>query len=660
MQVYPEKNDQLGVSSEEKSFLRTLDRALVEEELAYYVLHINPRRKDIGNGMPELFDLLVIKNGIMLLRFIEDSDIGILNLKLKSIGTPLVFSMIENDIQKRLCESRYLTDTKGKLIYDVQICFVVPNASRSDVVIAADNMFFSSKHVLFKDDLQTIRKEGASSLFDRFSSQKELTENEVNHVFQRLCPEITIPRKYMLEEGADTTIFESNLDRMDRAVQSYRLESKQIDIVNKISKGHQLILACAGSGKSVLLISKCFKIASLNPREQFLITCYNRNLHDYYDWAIAQAGFTERNVRCSTFYGLCNQLLESNHLSKPISSGGASDEYFNRLFLAANSALERGLIKERFLGIFIDEVQIFKPEWYRFCFNLLKSKKPENYFFTIAGDKSQDITNNIKNSKAPWQGNGEGYPEYRGKTIPIEINYRNSKPINTAIDRFVEAAKQYGEQIGADLSSDPELFLRGTAYRSGNKPQIIELADYSNEGEANAIGNAVLKLIKEKHLSEVDIAIILYNESAKYVNKGWKTSYYRLLPYIRQFFNRYDLESPTVLMKGESEGATYGSRRGVTVASIEGALGLDFRAVILAGLRPLGRHEYARNSADFLEENLEKRNKKLEGYKKNINFLYTGCTRAKDELIVVLSDRKGASVYMDLIRDSMVEKNERI
>lgn len=46
MQVYPEKNEQLELSVDEKSFLRTLERAFSNEEMAYYVLQINPRRKD--------------------------------------------------------------------------------------------------------------------------------------------------------------------------------------------------------------------------------------------------------------------------------------------------------------------------------------------------------------------------------------------------------------------------------------------------------------------------------------------------------------------------------------------------------------------------------------------------------------------------------------
>ena len=89
--------------------------------------------------------------------------------------------------------------------------------------------------------------------------------------------------------------------------------------------------------------------------------------------------------------------------------------------------------------------------------------------------------------------------------------------------------------------------------------------------------------------------------------------------------------------------------------TIEGSLGLDFRAVILAGLRPLGSHEKARVISDFRDLTQKELSEKQEAFKKNVNFLYTGCTRAKDELTIILSAPKGESIYMDLLRDSIGE-----
>jgi hypothetical protein len=654
LQLYPEKYDQLELSFDEKSFLRTVERAFSVEEMAYFVLHINPRRKDAGDGkQPELFNLLLVKEGILLFQFKETQNDVVAQITLKALGNPTFYGMLKNDVVKRLEESRYLTEKSGKLRFAINLCLVLPKADEEQVLSGLDEneRLFCANHVLFKDTITQIRKFGADSVRKFLSQADELQEDQVNNVFQRLCPEITIPRKYILGENEVVGGVDGAVDISDRAVQSYRLDGKQINIINKIAKGNQLILACAGSGKSVLLISKCFKLASLNPSEQFLITCYNRNLNNYYTWAIAQAGFSDKNVRCSTFFGLCRMLLKSNGI--PIPTFRGSGDIYDRIFEAANNALSQGRIKERYYGIFIDEVQIFKSEWYRFCFNLLKSKNADDHFFVIAGDKSQDIKNNIKHGKAPWQGGGDAYPEYRGKTLPIETNYRNSKPINDAIDKYVEASKKFADSLGVDLTSDPELFLRGTAYREGSEPTLVELSDLSNPGEANAIGDAVKHLIETKRLSEVDIAIVMFNENAKYTTKGWATHYYKLWPFIIQYFNAKGWEQPAFLKQGESEGVTYGSRRGVTAVTIEGSLGLDFRAVVLAGLRPLGTHEKVRVLSEFSAATPEQLPDKLEAFKKNINFLYTACTRAKDELTIILSAPRGESIYMDLLRDSL-------
>lgn len=655
MQTLPEKYDKLELSVSERSFLRTLDRAFPKQDMAYYVLHINPRRKDVGHGKPELFNMLIMEKGILLFRFfdIEDNDIALANIG--ALSSYIVYQTIVNDIRERLEESNYLVDDTGKLKYSLNVCFVFPAIEYGQIApkLPVEQKSFCTKHCVFAENIASIRKEGISLINSYLTAANQIEESVINNIFQRLCPEITIPRKFVKDEYGIVAGKDAQIHSMDRAVLSYRLDTWQIDVVNRISKGNQLILACAGSGKSVLLISKCFKLASLNPAESFLITCYNRNLNNYYQWAIAQAGFTERNVKCTTFYGLCRQLLEMNRIPIPSGNYEDSQEYYEKLFLKANKALETGKIRQRYYGIFIDEVQIFKPEWYRFCFNLLKSKKDDEHFFVIAGDKSQDIKNNIRQGKAPWQGGGAEYPEYRGKTLPIETNYRNSKPINEAIDRYVEYAKRLGIEIGVDLNNDPELFLRGTSYREGNRPKLIELSDYSNEGEAEAIGEAVRDLIENKGLSEVDIAVIVYNRRSNYTSSGWKTSYYNLLPGIRNYFYRQGWEEPAVLIPGESAGATYGSRRGVTIATIEGSLGLDFRAVVLAGLRPLGTHEKVRTKNDFWGVEEDKIEERKEGFIKNINFLYTGCTRAKDELTIILSERRGRSMYLDILRDSM-------
>ena len=70
MQIYPEKYDKLELTTSERSFIRTMDRTFHGDQLAYFVLQINPRKRDAGQGKAELFNMLVIPEGILLFRFL--------------------------------------------------------------------------------------------------------------------------------------------------------------------------------------------------------------------------------------------------------------------------------------------------------------------------------------------------------------------------------------------------------------------------------------------------------------------------------------------------------------------------------------------------------------------------------------------------------------
>ena len=201
IQVYPEKNEHLELSVDEKSFLRTIERAFSEEKMAYYVLHINPRKKDTGNGKPELFNLLLVNKGILLFRFIEVQGLAI-QTTINVLSNPSIYEVLISDIVKRLEESRYLTDKSSKLRFSINICLVFPKAEENQVISTLDEneRQFCKEHVLFKDTITQIRKEGATVLKRYLSNADELMEDQVNNIFQRLCPEITIPRKVVLDE----------------------------------------------------------------------------------------------------------------------------------------------------------------------------------------------------------------------------------------------------------------------------------------------------------------------------------------------------------------------------------------------------------------------------------------------------------------------------
>ena len=116
MEVYPEKHEQLELTSNERSFLRTISRAFDEYETGYYVLHINPRRIDMGGGKPELFNLLVFNKGLILFRFIEIDNVSVAKLTIESLAQRIVFSRLDNDIYEKLAGSRYLVDASEDVV----------------------------------------------------------------------------------------------------------------------------------------------------------------------------------------------------------------------------------------------------------------------------------------------------------------------------------------------------------------------------------------------------------------------------------------------------------------------------------------------------------------------------------------------------------------
>ena len=124
MQVYPEKADKLELLPAERSFIRTIERAYSDCDMGYFVLHINPRKKDAGKGTPELFDMLLCSEGILLFRFFDTQNEIVTNATIKAMSNPLVFNTLHKDIKEKLEESKYLQNSYGSLKYSLNICLV--------------------------------------------------------------------------------------------------------------------------------------------------------------------------------------------------------------------------------------------------------------------------------------------------------------------------------------------------------------------------------------------------------------------------------------------------------------------------------------------------------------------------------------------------------
>lgn len=628
---------------------------MTSEQYGFLLLATNPAMQP-----NERMHILLCPKGVLFLRFFD----GFEDITQYETIIPMMmeglYRQTADIIQNKLLSNRALLDEDSLLRFPFNIIYVFPAMLRDDVKNRGneDLREFTKKHCMFKEELQQVRS-GLQELEAHFLafhitaiSHKafEINNDNVNSILQRIAPEyVTIRVSTIVDEdtkaGADNELL--IVTENDAAVKAFRLDEEQINIVNKISKGDQLILACAGSGKSVLLIAKCFKAATMNPDKEFLITCFNSNLYSLYTWFIDRAGLRAKNVTCLTFHALCKTLLQKNGFH-------AAHKDFDGWVKNAISLLNSGHIKQRYYGIFIDEVQQFETEWYKFCFNLLENKTSDDHLFVICGDKTQKLENLKRHGKAPWNA-GEGYPSYRGgnKNIRIERNYRNCIEINEYINRYVYYAKQYLLSVNRDVQLDPDEFLRGKSVFHGEGVTIKHLVNRSNKSESRMVADSILKIHDEQGIPYDEIAVIMFNKSYRKHFPGWKDKKYNLEEPLVSLLSEEDVPYCFMYSSDENWGARYGDDGGVRLIGFRSVLGLDFRAAIVCGLVPLGEYHGTKNPDwETLRAEAEEYQEKIKKAEDDIRFLYVACTRAKEILHIILPETGETSVYVKMLEDA--------
>ncbi len=656
MEIMPSEYQHIELSRSEKLFLR---HAISSEEYGYFLLRVNPSMR---NG--DFMHILLCSEGVVMYKFFENFEDAKQFQNTMTIYSSMVDPEASKIIENKLLGNKSLIGNDEKLKIAASIVYVFPKLHLADASkdIKDDNLKnFIAERCMFTEHLSLLR----SSFFE-IAAKKYLAhpispvsidkltiqDNNVNSILQRLAPEYVTVRvatsssSPVSTAGAHEELLVVTQD--DSVVKAFRLDEEQINIINKITKGDQLILACAGSGKSVLLISKCFKAASMNPDKQFLITCYNDNLHSLYTWFIDKAGLRAKNVTCLTFHTLCKTLLSKNGFH---TSFGEFDVWVKNAIMRLNS----GQIKQRYYGIFIDEVQEFNPEWYKFCFNLLENKSSNDHLFVICGDKTQKLKNQQRHGEAPWNA-GEGYPNYRGgnKNIRIEKNYRNCIEINQYINRFVSNAKDYLFSLQDNYALDPDMFLRGQAVFHGHGVELKHLKSPRNHEEARCVVDSIEKIHDELDIPYDEIAVIMYHSQNKTRFDGWLDPKYNLETPLLSLLASKDIPHCQMYSTNDTWASKYGSSGGVKLIKFASVLGLDFRAAIVCGLKPLGDYTHTKKpNWDILKRDESLKMETMDNIHSDIRNLYVACTRAKEVLHIILPETKTESEYVRLLEDSL-------
>jgi len=655
MEILPSEYQSIELSRYEKMFVR---HAISNDSYGFLLLKVNPTM--IEN---ESMNVAITSRGVVFFKFFEDfSDSSLFGTTMQAYAQ-FVYPTAQKIIAEKLLGNKSISENGTTLKFPINIVHVFPSLKRADIekLNLAAITDFVKKQCLFAEEFSELRQ-GFGSVMDRLldnsllpvsATPMQISDMNVNSVMQRIAPEYVTVRVACVANAETTPGVDSELlvvDENDVVVRAFRLDKEQINIVNRISKDdpNQLILACAGSGKSVLLISKCFKAAQMNPNKKFLITCRNENLHSLYTWFIDRAGLREKNVECMTFHTLCKKLLEKNGF---IARYGDFDGWV----ASAIDKLNQGKIQERYYGIFIDEVQAFEPEWYKFCFNMLENKDTKDHIFVICGDKTQRLDKLKKRGQAPWQV-GEGYPSYRGgnKNIRIEKNYRNCIEINEYINRYVSNAKQYLYDIQEDYEIDPDMFLRGQAVFHGEGVKYIQLPIKKASCEIDTIIQAINKIHDENEIPYDEIAVIMYQGKYRKKITGWLDKQYYLQQSLETRLLAEDIPSCRLFSTEAGWQDHFGETGGVRLIKFQSTLGLDFRAAIICGLVPLGEYDQIKNpNWDSLRQDEDKYNNAIAATQSAVQNLYVACTRAKEMLYIIAPETENESVFMKMLKNSI-------
>lgn len=473
-----------------------------------------------------------------------------------------------------------------------------------------------------------------------------ITEAECRAIFERLAPEYTVVQNEreivrVAEKKTFVTDADHKITGHELAYKTFELDEYQVGVVNDMGTGHRVILANPGAGKSVLLLSKAFKYASLYKESKVLLTCYNNNLADSYNFKRSCANFGDNNnLFIMTFHKLVKKIYEEC-LHSHCESNIATDEEIQ----ACIDLAKQGKLNLRFKAIFIDEVQIFDPLYLELCYYLLEDD--DDRVFLMAGDLNQAVRALSRKGDAPWKRMNGINLDFKGRVRYIEKNYRNSREIGEYISNMLQHMNKRLTMLDLINSLEYEY----NSFKVGDNPTIalkvqtgiprIDIRDH--------VISAIKEIAETYKISYSDIAVLFPFRQVPYMK-------YYFLHWLQQGLDDAGITYSMIINEKDNQFAKtrQGDITGVVISTIESSLGLDFKAVVLAGLYP---YSYVNKDGEVGKEIKSWSDIKSmpsddqAAVQSQMRAVYTACSRARD-VLYVLSDMKGDSPMEEIIKNS--------
>lgn len=419
---------------------------------------------------------------------------------------------------------------------------------------------------------------------------------------------------------------------------TFFLDDYQVGQVNDMGRGHRVILANPGAGKSVLLLSKAFKYASMYKESNILLTCYNSNLADAYCFKRSCANFgDDSNLYIMTFHKLVKKIYEECLNARCADNIATSEEIQNCINL-----VKAGRLKLRFKAIFIDEVQIFEPQYLELCYLLLEDS--EDNTFLMAGDLNQTIRKKSRRGDVPWKKIAGVTLDFTGRVKYIRKNYRNSKQIGLYLCHMLQHMNERMKMLNLINFKEFEY----DSFEVGeNKTLALNVkTGLSRMDITQETVDAIKEITQKYKLSYSEIAVLFPYKQHKLIK-------YYFLYWLEKALNEEDIPYSLITpsLDGVFDRKRYSDTNGVVVSTIDSSLGLDFKAVIVAGLYPynciFGDNYYKKeiSSWNAIKGMNDDEQAQIQS---QMRAIYTACSRARD-ILYVLSDLNQGSPMEEIL-----------
>lgn len=480
---------------------------------------------------------------------------------------------------------------------------VFPYLHRAEAEALGFDAVIALEHCLFRADLDAARR-GEGGLERRLSTLVEgglpepLSDQEEGALRGILHPEVVI------SAPAQSSLFTAPEPGSDRAELFRVMDRRQELLAKGLGRGHRVIRGVAGSGKTLVLVSRARLLARLMPTQKVLVTCFTRSLA-----GLLRSYLSDHpNIEVRTLHSLMRDTIRLGGVAQPdrLDAWPAA--------AAEASAILRGSggpSMPHYRTVLIDEAQDFDAESLRFAVSLAEVHDGEQDVLIVA-DSAQDIYG----QGFTWKDAGINA---RGRTRILRVNYRNTREILAFAHEFLVADELIEEDVAPEPDDAITVVKAESAERSGPTPTVLAVGD--TPAEVDSVVSQVKDAVRAD--SPARSVAVLYNDG-KTDHRGQRL-HDALVQIVPGLLWSND---PPVRGKPAPKDLLGSTDSPVVLSTIHSAKGLEFHTVIVCGLggRP-DLDEAARSKAR--------------------RTLYVGFTRATDDLRVVY---QRADTFADDIR----------